>query len=200
MSDIQISRPVLIALVGAILVGGFLYMKSSSGSETVPPPPTSLASSATGATGGSTGATGGSGATGESGKRKSVAEIREQKAKAARKQLVAAAEAKGYPLNVYEPLQDGKIVLIFFVTEKGQDDQHANQAVNEVKQLRGSSMVVIKEPVTNKSKYDGIAKAAEITQTPGILVVYGDKADTWQGYIDGDALNSRVTRLVRDAQ
>ncbi|MBJ7355466.1 MAG: hypothetical protein JHC98_11640 [Thermoleophilaceae bacterium] len=192
MRDIQISRPVLIALVGAILLGGFLYMKSSSSSDVAPPPPTSLASSPTGATG----ASGGTGGTGASGPTMSAAEIRAQKAKEARKALIAAAKEKGYPLNVYEPLQDGKIVMIFFETPEGQDDQQVNQAVNEVKKDRGSSMVVIKEPVTNKSRYDGIAKAADITQTPGILIVYGDKADTWQGYIDGVALNGRVTRLT----
>lgn len=192
MRDIQLSRPVLIALVGAILLGGFLLLKPAS-DDAVPPPPTSLAASATGATGGSTSATGGTGASGPT---MSASEIREQKAKEARKKLIAAAEEKGYPLNVYKPWVDGKVVMIFFETKGGQDDQHVNQAVDEVKKHRGSEMVVIKEPVTNKSRYDGIAKAADITQTPGILIVYGEKADTWQGYIDGDALNARVTRLT----
>jgi hypothetical protein len=191
MRDIQISRPVLIALVGAILVGGFLFFKSTSGDEVAVAPPTSVqTTAATGATGGSTGGTGASGPT------MSASEIRAQKKKEARAKLVAAAEEKGIPLNVYEPLQDGKTVMIFFWTEKGQDDQLVNQSVNEVKDYRGSDLVVIKETVDNKSRYDGLAKAAEITQTPGILIVYGDKADTWQGFIDGDALNSRVTRLT----
>lgn len=198
MRDIQISRPVLIALVGAILVGGyFLFFKSSSSNEVAVAPPTSVQTAATGATGGSTGETGGTGASGPT---MSASEVRAQKKKAARKKLVAAAEEKGIPLNVYEPLQDGKTVMIFFWTEKGQDDQHVNQAVDEVKKHRGSDLVVIKETVDNKSRYDGIAKAAEITQTPGILIVYGEKADTWQGYIDGDALNSRVTRLTGNSK
>lgn len=193
MRDIQISRPVLIALVGAILVGGFLFFKSSSSNEVAVAPPTSVQTSATGATGGSTGGTGGTGASGPT---MSASEIRAQKKKEARAKLVAEAEEKGIPLNVYEPLQDGKTVMIFFWTKKGQDDQLVNQSVNEVKKYRGSDLVVIKETVDNKSRYDGLAKAAEITQTPGILIVYGDKADTWQGFIDGDALNSRVTRLT----
>jgi hypothetical protein len=191
MRDIQISRPVLIALVGAILLGGFLVLKPGA-SEDVVPPPTSV-QTPTGATGGATAA---AGATGASGPTMSTAEIRAAKKKEARKELIAAAEEKGIPLRVFEPLQDGKAVMIFFWTEKGQDDQHVNQAVDEVKKHRGSDLVVIKEPVTNKSNYDAVAKAAEVTQTPGIIILYGDKADTWQGYIDGDALNSRVTRLT----
>jgi hypothetical protein len=129
-----------------------------------------------------------------------VAEIRAQKRKEARAAVVAAAKAAGIPLNVYEPLHEGKIVMIFFWTPEGQDDQAVNQAVDEVKGIRGSSMKVIKETVANKSRYDGVAKAADVTQTPGIIVLYKDQADTWQGYIDGDALNARVTRLTGDSK
>ena len=55
MRDIQLSRPVLIALVGAILVGGFLYFKSSQSSDVTAPAPvtTADATPATGATGAS---------------------------------------------------------------------------------------------------------------------------------------------------
>lgn len=197
MRDIQVSRPVLIALVGAVLVGGFLFFKSGS-SEDVPPAPAPAQTSATGATGGSTSATGETGGTGASGPTMTAAEKRAERRKQARKELIAAAEAAGMPLNVYEPLQDGKIVMLFFWEPKGQDDQHVNVSVNEVKSERGSKLVVIKEKISKKSKYDGIAKVADITQTPGIVIMYGQRADTWQGYIDGDALNARVTRLLQD--
>jgi hypothetical protein len=197
MRDIQISRPVLIVLVGAILAGGFFLLKPDSGGDVAPPPPTSLAASATGATGGVTGETGG---TGPSGETLSAAEKRALKAKKARKELIAAAEEAGMPLKVYKPLHDGKAVLIFFWTKKGQDDQHVNQAVDAVKKHRGKRLVVIKEPVANKSNYDGIAKAAAVTQTPGIIMLYHAKADTWQGFIDGDSLDARLTRLTGNSR
>jgi hypothetical protein len=193
MRDIQISRPVLIALVGAVLLGGFLFFKPSSDDAAVAPPPTSVQTAATGATGGSTAKAGATGATGPT---QSASEIAAAKRAEARKALIAAAEAAGIPLNVYEPLQQGKTVMIFFWEPKAQDDQHVNQAVDEVKKHRGKSLVVIKEKIEHKSRYDGIAKVAEITQTPGLVILYGPKADTWQGYIDGNALNTRVTRLT----
>jgi hypothetical protein len=195
MRDIQISRPVLIALVGAVLLGGFLFFKPSS-DDAVAPPPTSVQTAATGATGGSTGKAGATGGTGASGPTMSAAEIAAVKRAEARKKLIAAAEAAGIPLPVYEPLHQGKTVIIFFWEPKAQDDQHVNQSVDEVAKHRGKSLVVIKEKIENKSRYDGIAKVADITQTPGLVILYGDQADTWQGYIDGDALNVRVTRLT----
>lgn len=191
MRDTQISRPVLIALIGAILVGGFLFYKSTQSSDEVPPPPPSQPA-ATGATGGSTDATG---ETGASGPTMTAAEKRAEARKQARKELIAAAEAAGMPLNVYEPLQDGKVVMIFIWEPEAADDQKVNDSVNYVKSER-NDVVVIREQIEKKSRYDGIAKVADITQTPGIVILYGEKADTWQGYIDGDALNARITRLT----
>ena len=123
MRDTQISRPVLIALIGAILVGGFLFYKSTQSSEEALPPPSSQPA-ATGATGGSTGETGASGPT------MTAAEKRAEARKQARKELIAAAEAAGMPLNVYEPLQNNKIVMIFIWEPEGADDQKVNNSVN----------------------------------------------------------------------
>lgn len=193
MRDTQISRPVLIALIGAILVGGFLFYKSTQSSEEALPPPSSQPA-ATGATGGSTGETGASGPT------MTAAEKRAEARKQARKELIAAAEAAGMPLNVYEPLQNNKIVMIFIWEPEGADDQKVNNSVNFVKSERGNKLVVIREKIEKKSRYDGIAKVADITQTPGLVILYGEKADTWQGYIDGDSLNARITRIVGTAK
>jgi hypothetical protein len=219
MRDIQISRPVLIALVGAVLVGGFLYYKSSSSSDDFAPPAPATAA-ATGATGGSTGATGRDGKkakkaaaasiagtkevptttpTGASGPTMTVKELAQQKAREKRQKVIAAAEAAGMPLSVYEPLQKGKTVLIFFYEPKGRDDERVNDAVLNVEAYRGSSLVVKREKIENKSDYDGIAKAAEITQTPGIVILYHSNADNWQGYIDSSALNARIKRVQKNA-
>ncbi|MGK2879140.1 MAG: hypothetical protein ACSLFF_11300 [Solirubrobacterales bacterium] len=190
MRDIQISRPVLIALVGAILVGGFLLFQASGSEDEVPPPVNAAATSATGATAtGATKATGATGATGSAERKISTAEER-------RKKLIAKAEAAGMPLTIYEPLSEGKIVVIFFWEKQGKDDERTNDSVNKVKSEYGKRMVVVREDISNKSKYDGIAQAADVTQTPGLVMLYKKKADSWQGYIDATALYSHIKRLA----
>lgn len=219
MRDIQISRPMLIALVGAVLVGGFLFFKQSSGGgeDLAPPAPAAAATAATGATGSSdaTGATGSSKGkkaakaaaagsiastklvpTGSTGQMITRAQARQLKALEKKQKLIAAAEAAGMPVSVYQPLQDGKIVMIYFWNKKATDDDRVNNAILNLQKYRGSSLVVKRESINNKAKYTGIAKVAEITQTPGIVILYGSDADEWQGWIDSTALNARITRLT----
>lgn len=206
MSDIQLSRPVVIALVGAILLGGFVLLRG--GDEELPPPAPATAASATGTTGATetpgatsaTGSTGDSGATAAtSGKKESAAAERRRLARERRAKLVADAKAAGMPTPVYTAIKDDKIVMIFFWEPSAKDDQRVNDSIKNLEKYRGSSMVVFREEIANKSKYDGIAQAAELTQTPGIVILYKDEADTAQGYIDSAALNTKITRLTGDS-
>lgn len=206
MSDIQLSRPVVIALVGAILFGGFVLLRG--GDEELPPPTPATAASATGTTGATetpgataaTGSTGASGASGEtSGKKESAAAERRRIARERRAKLVADAKAAGMPTPVYSAIQDDKIVMIFFWEPNAKDDERVNDSIKNLQKYRGSSLVVFREEIANKSKYDGIAQAAELTQTPGIVILYKDEADTAQGYIDSAALNTKITRLTGDS-
>ncbi|MFT4049765.1 MAG: hypothetical protein QM648_07990 [Solirubrobacterales bacterium] len=191
----QLSPTIKFALVAALLVGVFFLYKSQTATEEVPAPAAPVAAAApTGATGGATGETGGTGETGATGEADEPTAA--EKRAARRKELIAKAEEAGMPLPVYEGLHDNKAVLIFFRNMNGQTDQHVNQAVKEVKSVQGSKLVVVNENISNKSKYSGIAKVTEISQTPGIVMLYGTKADSWQGYIDGVALNARLEQLL----
>lgn len=185
MREIQLSRPVLIALLGAVLIGGYLFYSSTQGGdEFVQPSP--APTSATGATGGDD--KGGTGATGPT---ETAAEARKRR----RAELRKKAEEDGIPLRVYLARRANKEVVIFFWEPNGMDDKRVNAALNELKTYR-SRLVVFRDRISNKSDYDGIAQAAEITQTPGLVMVYGKKADAWQGYIDAGTLNERLTRLT----
>lgn len=187
MRDIQISKPILIALVGAVLVGGYMFYSSSkSGEEIVPSTP--APTQATGKTG-ATGASGATGATAKSGP--TLKEIRAKRRKALRKK----AKEAGIPLDVYMARRDGKEVVIFFWEPDGKDDKRVNDALNAVKKER-SKLVVFRDRISNKSRYDGIAQAAEITQTPGLVLVYRTRADAWLGYIDEGTLNELLERLT----
>lgn len=201
MSDIQISKPVLIALIGAIVIGGFVLMRGGSGEE-LPPPPPAAATAPTGGTG-STGETaknsGATGATGTVDDKESLEEKRRRIAKERRQKLVEEAKASGMPTPVYSALKDDKIVLIFFWEPDGKDDERTNDAVLNVEDYRGNSIVVVREQIANKSKYDGIAQAAELTQTPSMVILYKDEATTAQGYMDAAAINAKITRLTGDS-
>jgi hypothetical protein len=220
MRDIQLSKPVLIALVGAILIGGFLLLRGGQ-DEVIAPPQASAPGGATsatsstgstgktsvhkkikkkttvvvvkkpagGPTGGATGATGGSGATG------AVKQTAKQIAEERHKKLVEAAKAAGMPLPVYEAKKAGKEVVIFFWEPKAKDDQRTNDALLNVKKYRHGHTVIFKDKIDNASKYDGIAQAGQLTQTPSMVIVYKNKADTAQGYYDADAINQKIVRL-----
>lgn len=207
MSDIQISRPVLIALIGAIVLGGFVLLRGGSGEE-LPPPAPIVTSAATGATGasdeaGPTGPTATGEATTVTGATKEAKETAAEKRRRIRierrKKLVEAAKAAGMPTPVYGALKKGKTVMIFFWEPNAKDDERVDDSIKNLQAYRGSSLVVFREEIANKSKYDGIAQAAELTQTPGIVILYKDEADTAQGYIDSAALNAKITRLTGDS-
>ncbi|MGH2906605.1 MAG: hypothetical protein ACRDKI_07525 [Solirubrobacterales bacterium] len=212
MRDIQISKPVLLALVAAILVGGFMVMRAGQSDEVVTPTatPTPAPTAATGATGstkkhkgkkhktavavaptGATGASGGTGATGASGSTGN-----HKMTKAERKAaLKEAAKAAGMPVAVFEAKKAGKEVIVFFWEPKAKDDQRTNDAVLNVEKYRGSHLVVFRDKISNASNYDGIAQAGQLTQTPSMVIIYKNKGDTAQGYYDAAAINQKIQRL-----
>ena len=185
MGDIKISRPVLIALIGAILVGGFLLFKQSTGEQVAIAPP----APATPAVTASTSKTGATSVTS-----KTTAERRAD----ARKKLEDKAAAEGMPVGVYKAKRDGKEVIIFFWEPNGEDDRAVDAAVKEVKGSR-KNLVVFRDTVSNKSQYDGIAQAAAATQTPSVIILYGDKGTLVQGYVDSATLNEKISQLVNSA-
>lgn len=204
MSDIQISKPVLIALIGAIVLGGFVLMRGGDGEE-LPPPPPAAATAPTGTTGttgetaNAAGASSATGATGTVKDKETLAEKRRRIARERRQKLVEEAKAAGMPTPVYSALKDDKIVMIFFWEPDAKDDERTNDAVLNLQDYRGSSLKVFREQIANKSKYDGIAQAGELTQTPSMVILYKDEATTAQGYMDAAAINAKITKLTGDS-
>lgn len=198
MKDTQVSRPVVIALAAAILLGAYLlFFRSSEEVVPPPPPPAAPVTAATGATGkaGAKGSTSATGATGAD--QPTAAERKQQRQEARRRKLMEAAREKGIPFPIYTALNQGKVVILFFNNPNDSASQKVNTAVKQVYDDWGSKkMMVVRDDIKNVSRYAGIAKATEITQTPGLVIVYKEKADTWMGYIDQVALDSRVKRLT----
>lgn len=184
MRNVEISRPVLIALVAAVVLGGLLLIRSQSDDSPSPPTPSQPP--------GQTGATGADAAPTASTGQKSAAELRRER----RLRIARLAKRSGLPVPAYEALRDDKVVLVFYWNPKAQSDQETNQAVQRVKRERGKELAVFKRELSSDSRWAPLARAAEITQTPGIVMLYERTADSWQGYIDGAALNARIERLL----
>ena len=127
--------------------------------------------------------------------KETLAEKRRRIARERRQKLVEEAKAAGMPTPVYSALKDEKIVLIFFWEPQGKDDERTNDAVLNLQDYRGSSLKVFREEIANKSKYDGIAQAGELTQTPSMVILYKDEATTAQGYMDSAAINAKITKI-----
>ena len=216
MGNIQISRPVVIALVAAILAGGFVLYKNHSSSNSAGPPPPSVATAtgktgSTGSTGASgkagashkhpahaaTGSTGKAGATGATGATAAAGggATSSTGADTADVALKQQADEAGIPLSVYKARRTGKTIIIFFATKNGPDDALVAQAIEKVVQERKNVRVFV-DTLSHQGRYDGIAQAAQITQTPGLVLVYRSKATTWQGYVDDGTLDQMLSRLT----
>ena len=183
MGKQEVPKPLLLALV-AVAIGAGAYFFLGKSSEEVPPPPPVTAA---------TGATGSTGASGPTGNEKTAAELRAER----RKKLVEAANVAGVPVDVFVARKRGKKVLIFFWEPKGEVDQETNASVKGVKSGDGK-VVVFREKIANKTRYDGIAEAAKVTGTPAIVVLYRDRALLIEGYVSRIALEEQIAQLVKD--
>ena len=176
MRDIEISRPVLIALIGAILMGGFLFYRSTqSGEEVVPPTPAPTA------------AHGRDRAVGSDRRFRSHRADRDGRRTPRARPQGAHRQAQGpgrrgrhslRRLHRTQGRQRGRDLLLGARRQRRHPRQQRAQRTREAAHRSWS---IFRDEISNKSAYDGIAQAAEVTQTPGLVLVYRDKADSLDG-------------------
>lgn len=184
MGKQEVPKPLLIALIVVVAAAAAYFVLGKSSDSTAPAPPPPPVTPATGATGEPTGPS-------STADKKTAAELRAER----RQKLREQANAAGLPLDVFMARKRGKVVLILFYEPRGQVDQRVDEAVVAVR--GGSSKVVVfRERISNKSRYDGIAEAAKVTGTPAIVVIYKDRAALIEGYIDAAALKERIAQIV----
>ncbi len=179
MGNQEVPKPLLIALLVVVAATAAYFML---GRSSEPAPPATQVTPATGATGGGPTSTE---------VKKTAAELRAERLKKLREQ----ANEAGLPLDVFMARKRGDVVLIFFYEPKGKVDQRVDSAVAAVR--RGNkNVIVFRERIANKSRYDGIAEAAKVTGTPAVVLIYGTRAALVEGFIDTASLKERIAQIV----
>jgi hypothetical protein len=208
----QISPPIRIVLVAAIALIGAWMLFLRPKTETTPPvpqaPPTApgvkgltndiakaKAASKTSdaanakiqsATGGNT-ASGTAPATQAAGK------------SAAATPAAPKVDTAGLPKRVAKAIDDKKVVVLFFYNPKSADDRAVKKAVAKVDRWQGE-VVVQGANVKSVSRYAKIARGADVSQSPTIVVVDRNlKAERLVGFQDTRSIDQAVVDALRNS-
>lgn len=209
----QISPPIRIVLVAAVALIGAWMLFLRPKTETTPPvtqaPPTApgmkgltndiakaKAASKTSdaanakiqaATGQDTGAAAGS---------KSATQAAGTSAGAA---TAKGADTAGLPKRVANAIDDKKVVVLFFYNPKSADDRAVKHAVAKVDRWKGE-VVVQTANVKSVSRYAKIARGADVSQSPTIVVVDRNlKAERLVGFQDTRSIDQAVVDALRNS-
>ena len=184
-----VSRPIVLALVGAVLVAA-LYLvtmpgrgSSDDSAESTPPPAAEAAKPSKPAA-----------------KPKSQAEAAATPAKASEEATSPAARARaeqerklaaaGVPLDLLRALAKKRTVVLFFRQRGSADDEATAQAVASVRGSRG--VTVFSEPISRLAKYRAIVDAAGVSQAPAVVVIGRKGARLVEGFVDRETLAQEV--------
>jgi hypothetical protein len=169
-----VSRPVVIALVGAVLVAvAFLATsgsRSSDGPAAVQAPPSAKAES--------------------SAKPAPKAHAEgEQVATLARDQRAAAAQ-RGVPARVTRAIDAGRTAVLFFFQPGAADDGATAGAVRALRGERKVSVFVV--PISRVADYRAVVSGAGVSQAPAVVIANKRGATLVEGYVDRASLAQRV--------
>jgi hypothetical protein len=191
-----ISRPMLIALVAAVLALVGFYatqgMRASSGGSDsaaeVAPPPTPPSEPVSRADASS--------APEPKAKRAEApqtAKARQDRAEARRaaEQRREQAKRRGMPLGMARALEDRRIVVLLFRGSDSADDRAAGRAVAALRGQRG--LAVFSDRIGHLGRYRAVVGDLGISQAPAVVIVdRGSRARVVQGYVDPATLAQDV--------
>ena len=190
-----VSRPFLIALLGAVLVAALFLATIGRGSAddsassgpppveqtTKPPKPASTAAAKPAA------------------KAKSQAAAAASPTKATRGKPAAQEKAKakdsqsgraGLPLNVERALAKKRTVVLFFRQQGSADDDATARAVASLRGRRG--LAVFSAPISRLADYRAIADRVGVSQAPSVVIVGRKGARLVEGFVDRETLAQEV--------
>jgi cytoskeletal protein RodZ len=202
-----VSRPVLLALLGAVLIGA-LYFATMGGRDSggdaaesaAAPTPTKPAAKAK-SKADSPGAKRAKAAAASTKTAKAAkAPAASAQASAGKAKLVApqskpaapkAAAPVGVPAAVTKALADKRVVVLFFYQRGSADDDATGKAVDS---LRGRSGVkVFSAPITRLADFRGVTGGAGVSQAPAVVILGREgSARLIEGYVDSETLAQEV--------
>jgi hypothetical protein len=174
---------VLVALVGVVLMGGLLVFTRRGGESTpaVPAPSqTSQPSSPQADT-----------------PQAPAQQNAPQSNSAAPSPDKGEAGSRGLPTRVAKALDAKKTVVILFWAKGGIEDRSVKSAVERLPR-RGGKTAVFTDKVTNLSHYTRITAAANVNQTPALVIVNPKgQAEVLNGYYDFQTIRQFVRNAAR---
>lgn len=166
-----ISRPLLIALIAAVLaVVGFYATQSMRNSTDASAPVIATTPAEPPAT--------------------EPADVPARKSPAADKP--SATRAAGVPAPVGRALDARKRIVLFFYKPGSADDRATARAVADLRGQRG--LAVFTDPIGRLARYRGVIGELGISQAPAVVIVSRDRtARVIEGYVDPATLAQDVT-------
>ena len=178
-----VPRPVLLAIVGAVLVGG-LFVFSRRGSESTPAPPAPSQTSQPSSPAADT-------------PQAAAEQNAPQQDGAAPSPDKGEAGGRGLPSPVARALDAKKTVVVLFWNRGGIDDRSVKNAVDRLPR-RGGKTAVFTDKVANLSNYTRITAAASVNQTPALVIVNPKgQAEVLNGYYDFQTIRQFVQNAAR---
>jgi hypothetical protein len=109
----------------------------------------------------------------------------------------AAGDTAGLPVRVQKALDHHKVLVIGFFNPKSADDRAVRRAVGKVDRWEGQ-VVVQKASVNSVARYSKIARGADVTQSPTVVVVDRNaKAERLVGFQDTRSIDQAVVDAMR---
>jgi hypothetical protein len=109
------------------------------------------------------------------------------------------SHARTLPTPVKRAIDAHKVVVLLFWNPDGTDDQSVKRALDRVPR-RGGRVAVFTSTLSNLSRYTRITAAANVTQTPTLVVVNRkNRARTVTGYLDQESVEQYVIDALRGA-
>jgi hypothetical protein len=111
----------------------------------------------------------------------------------------AATKSRTLPAPVKRALDKNKVVVLLIWNPRGSDDKNVKNAVDGLSR-RGGKVAVFTDRPENVARYTTITAAAELAQTPTLIVVNRDQvARKATGYLDPETVDQYVVDALHGA-